>query len=87
MQCITRTLKTVQKLTAERYPLHNLNKHRISDVAEAISQTSQLSKWRQGFTARGLLALLAMSPRCTIASYTCCALITTFYVYCCQIVV
>ncbi len=51
MQCTTRTLKTVQKLSVERWTRHTLNKCHIGDVKEVTPQTSQLSKWWQGITA------------------------------------
>ncbi len=74
-QCTTHALKTVQILSVWRWTLHTLNKRHVADVAEAISQTSHLSKWQQRITAEGFLAPLTwrlwMSPCCTDASYTC----------------
>ncbi len=56
MQCTTCILKTVQKLSVERWTRHTLNKRHIGDVAEVTSQTSQLSKWWQDITAEDFLA-------------------------------
>ncbi len=39
MQCKIHALKTVQKLSVERWTLHTLNECHIGDVAEATSQT------------------------------------------------
>ncbi len=44
MQCTTCALKRVQKLSMEQWTLHTLNRRHIGDVAEAMSQTSQLWK-------------------------------------------
>ncbi len=54
MQCTTRALKTVRKLSGERWTHHTLNEPHVEDVVEATSQTFQLSKWQQGITAKGL---------------------------------
>ncbi len=56
MQCTTRTLKKVRKLSVERWTLNTLNEQHISEMVEAMLQTSQLLKWRQGITAKGFLA-------------------------------
>ncbi|OOO00337.1 MAG: hypothetical protein ATN35_07620 [Epulopiscium sp. Nele67-Bin004] len=48
--------RTIQKLSVEQWTLHTHNERHIGDVAEAMSQNSQLSKWRQGITAKGFLA-------------------------------
>ncbi len=88
MQCTARALKTVQKLSAEQWTLHTLNKRRTGDVEEITSQTSQLSKWWQSITTEDFRKPptweLWMSSHCTDASYTCFCT-KHHYVYCCQI--
>ncbi len=66
MQCKTRTLKTVKKLSVERWTLQIVSEHHIVinfsafKMAEGTTATGFLTPWR-----------LCMSPYCANTSYTC----------------
>lgn len=48
MHCTIHALKMVQRLSVQRRTLDTLHEHHIGDVANVLSQTSQLYKRQQG---------------------------------------